>query len=830
MRGASSSSSSSSSNSDDESDREEEAEEKRIPRDRQAEQEEDEEKPRMGMGMGARGGGIGMGGRPSLASMIGRESGDNTPTSRMGMGMGGRASLASFLARNEESPSSTPPHPSSSAGIGASQPPPERERRAFLGAQSSPATTPRPNAMSSLTREEKVHFAKLQSKGGAALKMMEKMGWKAGEGLGKEGAGRVTPVMSTLRPKGMGLAYEGFREKGKAATVEEKRKEEKMRKEEKEKEKEGKKENWTRGKLKKRKVEHRTYEQILALEGGGGEGRVDSSLGVIIDATGSTLKELPSLPSSLSFVPTHEETSSRLPELTHNLSLILSQVSGDLKGFAREGQEIRNRRAYLEKEEERLKSSLEEAGERRARLEGAMTVVGRLVSLKVVKETDLEQMDEPIRELLGLYPDVYAAHALDEVVVAALSAPLKRMWTTWDPLQKPDLLCRQLAGWKNAFRLGNSGEKDKKGKGKMTAFESLMWNSWLPKVRSAINNRWDPSDSTPVIELFKSHAPILPSFISDNFIAQLLIPKLLSSIASWNPRSPHSLASVVLPWLEVVGERPLEPVVEEAKRKVAWWMKGWRVRDGFPSIGVWKGVMSRKEWEDLIVKYVLPQLGKELRDKFSVNPREQNLDALEQVLLWKELLRGEYIDQLLEKEFWPKWIDALYTWLVADPNTKEIADWYDWWKDYFGEDINSLPGFKHALTKARDLINQAMALKGDAKHRLKRPDPSSLAYTPPPKSSKSGAKKKQSVAQKQVQEEISFKQLIEEVAEENELVMLPTGRAEEKTGSVIYRLGTEADRKGVMLYIHDEVAWVREKEGSWRPVGVEELMKLGKGM
>ena len=87
-------------------------------------------------------------------------------------------------------------------------------------------------------------------------------------------------------------------------------------------------------------------------------------------------------------------------------------------------------------------------------------------------------------------------------------------------------------------------------------------------------------------------------------------------------------------------------------------------------------VYPASEWDDLMLRHVLPALATTLRDRFRINPRDQHLDALEKVLAWQPLLRSSMIDQLLEAEFFPKWLDALYTWLVSDPNYDEVTQWY----------------------------------------------------------------------------------------------------------------------------------------------------------
>lgn len=126
--------------------------------------------------------------------------------------------------------------------------------------------------------------------------MMEKMGWEAGMGLGTTGEGIVIPVESKLRPKNMGIAFKGFKEKTEQSKLEAKRRGEAVSDDEGDnaKPKGGKKaakgpkrsDAWKKPKKVKIKVEHKTYEQIVAEAS---QEAAPAGIGMIIDATGATV-------------------------------------------------------------------------------------------------------------------------------------------------------------------------------------------------------------------------------------------------------------------------------------------------------------------------------------------------------------------------------------------------------------------------------------------------------------------------------------------------------------------------------------------------------------
>ena len=90
----------------------------------------------------------------------------------------------------------------------------------------------------------------------------------------------------------------------------------------------------------------------------------------------------------------------------------------------------------------------------------------------------------------------------------------------------------------------------------MTPYESLIWNAWLPKVRSTINNDWSPDDPQPAVRLYEAWSKYLPPFVRDNFFDQLVLPKVHKAVSDWSPRRHKvSLRALVFPWLPHIGLR-----------------------------------------------------------------------------------------------------------------------------------------------------------------------------------------------------------------------------------------------------------------------------------
>ncbi len=125
----------------------------------------------------------------------------------------------------------------------------------------------------------------------------------------------------------------------------------------------------------------------------------------------------------------------------------------------------------------------------------------------------------------------------------------------------------------------------------MTPYESLLWNTWLPRVRSSLNNDWSAEDPMPAVRLYEAWSPFLPPFIRDNFFDQLVLPKVHKAVGDWSLRtSKVALQTLVFPWLPHVGLR-LEDVLGDARRKVKNVLRAWTAADGMPQdLAVWKDV------------------------------------------------------------------------------------------------------------------------------------------------------------------------------------------------------------------------------------------------
>ncbi|WWD21052.1 hypothetical protein CI109_105533 [Kwoniella shandongensis] len=873
-----------------------EEDETRPPSPRVREEEEDEP-PRRGMGLGS------MNGFASAGSMpLDTTSNGEGATTQASGGRGGIGSSSRGRGGIGSSSRQAPPPPSSSGantprgGIGSSsapvnpieesapppgiptafgRPPPSlssgsgasRTQRSFL-----PKAAPTPTAASTidLTPAERAHFRNIEGSFGA--KFLKNFGWQAGKGLGAQEDGRAVPVEVGKVFRGQGIqkgmrtedSKREARRKGEEISDDEedqpKRRGHKVRaklpKEPKEEE-----QGWKKQKKVKVKVEHKSYEQLLAEAGDAAAG---AGIGLVLDARGGELKEVQSLSAlSLStWTPTSDAT--RLPELRHNLRLIVDVAKGDVEGLAREGKSVNERRRWALREEQISRQKVEQTERRISRLKQIQTLVGTITTIAAEQAAtpspSLLPLTESFNTLIKDFKDEYRNYALDDVIVGAISQVLRRAFADWQPFDvSSDVLLSALKPWHAAYNLPKSEDdealamtingdeshrraaKQENGERVMTAWESLIWTLWLPKVRSAINNDWDPSRPHAAVHLLESWESILPPFIRDNVLDQLILPKVKAAVEQWDPRkhksdkNPKSLASIVFPWLPLLGER-VEEVLEGAKRRIRSILRSWVVKDGVPEeLARWrKDVYSSSEWDKLIIQYVLPKLGVCLRDDFTINPRKQDMVPLEDwVMPWHKLLRASMFSHLLEAEFFPKWLDILYIWLVQPAyKPDEVANWFVWWKSRFPDAVLEMRGVSHGFNSGLELMNEAMRLGSEAPTKLKKP-----VFEPLPPSKSSKSSKSSTTSRRPIEvtsagaaPEITFRNIAEDYATQNDLIILPVGRSHSQTGKPLFKICKNVDgRGGVTIYVGENAVFAQMEDGAFRAMSLEDMVKKASG-
>jgi tuftelin-interacting protein 11 len=230
----------------------------------------------------------------------------------------------------------------------------------------------------------------------------------------------------------------------------------------------------------------------------------------------------------------------------------------------------------------------------------------------------------------------------------------------------------------------------------------------------------------------------------------------------------------------------------------------------------------------MLLKYVVPKLGAVLRSDFRVNPRDQKMDVLQRILVWSPLMRASMFSQILEIEFFPKWLDVLHIWLVQPRvSFEEVAQWYSFWKGTFPEEVRTIAGIDSGFIRGLQLMNSAIELGPEAPTRLAKPD--FLAEIATLSSASVASAKPIKPSSRSL--EITFRSIVEEYAASHNLLFIPTGKAHERSRMPLYRVSRRADgKKGLLVYILDDAVWapkgdvINAEAEEFRAISLEDMV------
>ncbi|KAI9040944.1 putative G-patch domain protein (TFIP11) [Aspergillus affinis] len=676
-----------------------------------------------------------------------------------------------------------------------------------------------------------------------AARMMAKMGYVEGQGLGSGGQGIVNPIEAQARPTGAGLG--AVQEKTKQAREEEKRaaaqrgetledssEEERKRRQKKKEQRKREGRSATGTPVVRAKPQYRTAREMEAdMEGL----EVPNVLKSLIDATGKEQRVITSTAGLMTPMPFVNQGEGEALK-------IAQRARHDLEAFADEWKGLTERKSYIELEEAQIVEQLDMQQLRADQLTELITAVGALEIFQDDSNvrTKFDEVTDKLESLEMKFRNDILEYRLPETAVAAIHPLFREAMEEWEPLKEPTFLVSHLRRLQPLLSRKKSAEEGQRQS--TSPYETMIYTLWLPRVRSALLNEWDVFDPTPATSLIVAWKEILPSFVYANVLDQLVVPKLTSGIKEWKPRSSsrrHPSSSQhssrfpwwLFTWLQYLGERHTDPkqatgLLSDAKRKFRVLLDTWDLSRGLVSgIELWRDALG-SEFDVCLRNNLLPRLGSHLREDFDVNPQDQDLAALENVLKWKDFFKPNVMGLLLVAEFFPKWHNILYIWLTNDPNYEEVGEWFSWWRTQIPAEINDLAIVDDEWKKGLQSMDLASRLGDRAAAEL--PPPTTTRHEPEEAKEKAAPRVPAEPPRKpKVVEEVGFKDIIESWCAEEGLIMLPLREAHPQNGQPLFRITASATGKGgVVAFVQGDVVWVQNKKAKdiWEPMGLEERL------
>ncbi|KAI1151495.1 GC-rich sequence DNA-binding factor-like protein-domain-containing protein [Nemania diffusa] len=664
-----------------------------------------------------------------------------------------------------------------------------------------------------------------------AARMMAKMGYVEGQGLGADAQGRASIIEATLRPQGnVGLGT--VREKSRQEIKEEKR-QARLRGEDvpdsDEERKEGKRERKKAADSgsgsavstpKRSKPKYMTVGDIQKAAPGL---HIPEAFAPILDMTGRDQRLLTS--GSGLLTPT---AGTELVEQTEARKRA-RRAQGDLTAFVEEWKTLEERKAWLDMEAHQRQQEVDELESEFSSLQ-----IFSLV-LDEVCQAARDQQWDPI--IAGLKKASASAPTYNEelsgIAVASIHPFLANAVQGWQPLEDPnlgnlanDLLSiKKLLGVEN--KAANAGVVSKWGHGEVdgsshfyvkstTPYESMIYKLVFPKLATTISQTWHVYDATPLLTILDKWEELFPPFVRSQLLEQV-VRRLENAIASWKPKKERSTLPHLwlFPWLQHLPPHHLEPkgtgLVSDVRRKFRQTIDTWQFDKGVvPGLKPWQDVFrpskAQDQWKPLVMHHILPSMGRYLRTHFRVDPGDQEpyLPMLQGVVKWVDVISSSMIAEVVVTEVFPMWHDVLHQWLTSDEaNYEEIGAWFEWWHDeVFPPEIASQESIKAEFQRGTALIETALELGDDAKRHLPRPEKHPARPSGPSRREKARLEEeKRPKAPPPPPIEVgepTFRDEVENWCQENDLRFMPVRKANE-LGKHYFRLTARLDGKGGVL-------------------------------
>lgn len=671
---------------------------------------------------------------------------------------------------------------------------------------------------------DKVEFEKHTK--GIGMKLLEKMGYKGG-GLGKNEQGIAVPIEAKLRPKNMGMGFNDYREVHAAVSslpgLEET--------EAKSKETKPKEKLWHK-KYKGKKKDFKTADDLIVQKTEQGIEPVQT----ILDMRGPQVRVLTNL-EHLNAEQTDIEDDIPMPELQHNVRLIVDLVEADIQTFDKKLKQEKETAVLLEKERVRLQGEVDRQKRQIGTLELITRAIGDVQQKVASGGMNLDVIAGVFSSLQRDHAEEYKLHNLSAIALSFGLPLMVKVFHGWEPLLQPLHGTDILGLWKCLLQgddpIDYSVFPDANSYGD-SPYAQLVMEAVFPALRFAAVNIWEPRDPEPMLRFLEIWENLLPKSVLHSILEHLVMPKLSLAVDQWDPRQETvPIHAWLHPWLPLLGQR-MEPLYHPIRYKLESALRAWHASDSsaYALLSPWQTVFDPGSWELLLVKSILPKLMAALQE-LVINPQAQQLEPFRWVMAWGAAVPIHHMVALLEAGFFMKWRQVLYNWLCSTPDFEEVTQWYLGWKGLLTTDLLANERVRWHLQSALDMMDQAVEgmpvvqpgarenvsyLRVTEKRQFENQQQAAAAaaYTQQHSSIYGNVARENGSATA----EMTLKEVVETFAEQNDVQFLPKiGRTHE--GFQVYGFGSTnvcMDNAQQRLYAQTGDRWVA--------VSLEQLLEM----
>ncbi|XP_054159386.1 tuftelin-interacting protein 11-like [Oppia nitens] len=633
---------------------------------------------------------------------------------------------------------------------------------------------------------------------GIGAKLLAKMGYKPGKGLGKNLQGIAAPIEAKQRLGSGAIGLYGPEHKHRVMTEEEEaddklKTQKKMKVENKWKQ--------TERAVKRAKNLVKSADDIIAENLVKPIDTNETSKMKVIDMTGPEQRVL---------IGYHQISQSANPSFEDEMNddLIDSLKDGTESEIIQNTKELRQesyRLKTLEEEIERISEVNEEETKIYKNLEFIYGLIDDLSTKLNDNKLTFEEIFEKYDQLRSDYSVEFYSLDLQDLIIPTAFPLVRQLLTDWQPLTDSEG-SRKIDMFMKLKKMLDTTDD--------SIFEIILWELWMPVVRRSLLDWSSIRQCDEIIAFLESWKPIQPIWLFDNIIEQIVLPLLQKEVDEWNPLTDTMpIHSWLHPWLPLMADRSLEHIYDPIRHKLAQALINWHPSDSSAKLILepWKGVFSYGSMEGFLNTNIVPKLELALQSLI-INPHQQCLDIWHWIMSWQEMLSTTMMAAILDKNFFPRWLNVLYNWLTNKANLDEVSKWYTGWKSMLSPQLLDHPIVKDSLRRALDIMsaftnNTGIPVKPF--HAFYAP----IKPPPPPPSQTSS-----STTSLSSDTSINFRQLVERRAEDKGILFMPIANRLYE-GKQVYKFGKQ------IIFIDRQVLFImNSNDNKWIPTSLQSLI------
>lgn len=300
--------------------------------------------------------------------------------------------------------------------------------------------------------------------------------------------------------------------------------------------------------------------------------------------------------------PTKECTNFTLPELTHNLDLILELCEQEIISIDKNQKAASDRKVVLRQDRENLERIVKLEKNHIATLENVLDLVALLTQPK--EPLTLNESAEIFTRILEEYPDEYKEFGLSDLVPGVIAPLFQQELRDWKVLESPNYPVQLLK------RFSFLNDDKSQNNTMFSPYASLIWFGIIPNIRTAISE-WNPRNHQTMADLLDTWAKLFPAHILDNVLEKQILPRIVKGVELWDPTTDTLPVHYwIIPWHSLLGSKMKENVYPVIMEKLSKALVSWSPSDRSARaiISPWSGVFPDADFQNFLLRNIIPKL------------------------------------------------------------------------------------------------------------------------------------------------------------------------------------------------------------------------------